>query len=79
MILKTLSIEYGRRFKETIIIGLHPGTVDTDLSKPFQRNVAKGKLFTPEYSASKLLDVIEQVKPEDSGLIFAWDGQQVPF
>lgn len=79
MIIKTLSIEFGRRFKETVIIGLHPGTVDTALSKPFQRNVAEGKLFTPEYSASKLLAVIDQVTPEDSGSLFAWDGKPVPF
>lgn len=79
MILKTLSIEFGRRFKDTVIIGLHPGTVDTDLSKPFQGNVPEGKLFTPEFSASKLLNVIDSVKPEDSGSLFAWDGKQVPF
>ena len=79
MILKTLSIEFGRRFKETVIIGLHPGTVDTDLSKPFQGNVPEGKLFTAEFSASKLLAVIDQVKPEDSGSLFAWDGEKVPF
>ena len=79
MVLKTLSIEFGRRFKDTIIIGLHPGTVDTDLSKPFQRNVAEGKLFTPQYSASKLLTVIDQVQAKDSGLLFAWDGKEIPF
>ena len=79
MIIKTLSIEFGRRFKETVIIGLHPGTVDTDLSKPFQRNVTEGRLFTPEYSASKLLAVIEHATPEDSGSLFAWDGKPVPF
>ena len=79
MVLKTLSIEFGRRFKDTIIIGMHPGTVDTGLSKPFQRNVPDGKLFTPEFSAEKLLAVIDQVGPKDSGLLFAWDGEQVPF
>jgi len=79
MVLKTLSIEFGRRFKETVIIGLHPGTVDTELSKPFQANVPEGKLFTAEYSAEKLLKVIDQVKPVDSGLLFAWDGKQIPF
>ena len=50
MILKTLSIETQRRFKNQLIIGLHPGTVDTALSKPFQGNVPEGKLFTPAFS-----------------------------
>lgn len=79
MVLKTLSIEYGRRFKDTVIIGLHPGTVDTDLSKPFQNNVPEGKLFTPEYSAEKLLHVIDNANSDNSGALLAWDGQTIPF
>ncbi|WP_409433426.1 SDR family NAD(P)-dependent oxidoreductase [Litorimonas sp. RW-G-Af-16] len=77
MILKCLSIEYGRRFKDTIIIGLHPGTVDTSLSQPFQGNVPEDKLFTPQFSAQKLLSVVDQVKPDDSGELFDWAGKRV--
>lgn len=79
MVLKTLSIEYGRRFKEAVIIGLHPGTVDTGLSKPFQANVPDGKLFTPEFSTEKMLAVIDQVGAADSGNLFDWAGKQVTF
>ncbi|WP_017930364.1 SDR family NAD(P)-dependent oxidoreductase [Robiginitomaculum antarcticum] len=79
MVLKNLSIEHGRRFKESIIVGLHPGTVDTDLSKPFQGNVPDGKLFTAEYSAAHLLDVIDGLTVEDTGDLFAWDGQRIAF
>ena len=78
MVLKTLSIEYGRRFKNIIIAGLHPGTVDTRLSKPFQNNVAENKLFTADYSAEKLLSVIDQIGFEDSGKILDWAGQIIP-
>ena len=77
MVLKTLSIEMGRRFKELVIIGLHPGTVDTNLSKPFQGNVPEGKLFTPDYSAEKLLAVIDNVTPADSGNLLDWAGETV--
>ena len=77
MILKTLAIEIGRRFKHQIILGLHPGTVDTPLSKPFQGNVPDGKLFTPEYSAKKLLSVIDQVTPDNSGDLLDWAGKIV--
>ena len=56
----------------------HPGTVDSDLSKPFQGNVAKGKLFTPEYSAQQLLSVLENLTPAQTGKCFAWDGQEIP-
>ncbi len=79
MILKTLAIETGRRFKHQIIVGLHPGTVDTDLSKPFQGNVPEGKLFTPQYSAEKLLHVVDSVSADDSGNLFDWAGKQIDF
>lgn len=77
MIVKSASIEVGRRNKGAIIVGLHPGTVDSDLSKPFQGNVATGKLFTPEFSAQKLLNVLEDLTPEQTGKCFAWDGKEI--
>jgi NAD(P)-dependent dehydrogenase (short-subunit alcohol dehydrogenase family) len=78
MLLKTAAIELGRTRKELVVLGLHPGTVDTGLSKPFQSNVSEGKLFTPEQSARYLLEVIDGVTPEHSGSVLAWDGQTVP-
>ena len=60
-------------------LGLHPGTVDTDLSKPFQGAVKPEKLFTPEFSAAKLLQVIDQATPADSGDLFDWAGQRINF
>ncbi len=78
MLIKTLSIEVKRQYPGMIIAGLHPGTVDTPLSQPFQQNVPANKLFTPEYSAQCLLNVIEQLTPEDSGACFAWDGKKIP-
>lgn len=77
MIIKNAAIEVGRRNKQAIIVGLHPGTVDSDLSKPFQGNVADGKLFTPEYSAEKLLEVLKNLSPEQTGKFFAWDGKEI--
>lgn len=77
MVIKTLSIEHGRRYKEAVIIGLHPGTVDTSLSKPFQSNVAPDKLFTPEFSAQRLLTVIDGLTPEDSGELYDWAGKHI--
>lgn len=79
MLLKTMAIEQARRFPQSIVVGLHPGTVDTTLSKPFQRGVPDGKLFTAEFSAQCLLNVIQDLTTADSGNLFAWDGQQIPF
>ncbi len=78
MIIKTLSIEYTRRLPKSIIVGLHPGTVDTSLSKPFQKNVPDHKLFTNEQSADYLLKVVGGLSVADTGLCFAWDGSLVP-
>ncbi len=77
MIIKNAAIEVGRSNKEAIIVGLHPGTVDSILSKPFQDNVPNGKLFTPEYSAGKLLEVLDNLSPENTGKCFAWDSEEI--
>jgi NAD(P)-dependent dehydrogenase (short-subunit alcohol dehydrogenase family) len=78
MIVKNAAIETARRDKDKIIVGLHPGTVDTKLSAPFQSNVQADKLFSPAQSAGYLLDVIDGLTPPDSGHVFAWDGQKIP-
>ena len=77
MILKNIAIETGRKNKNAIIIGLHPGTVNSNLSKPFQGNVPSEKLFTPDYSAEKLSKLLLALTPEETGKIFAWDGQEI--
>lgn len=77
MIIKTTSIEVSRTHKHAVVVGLHPGTVATELSRPFQKNVPEEKLFTAEYSARKLSDVINSVTVKDSGKIFAWDGSEI--
>ena len=77
MILKTLSVELARTH-QAVVAGLHPGTVDTALSAPFQRGVKPEKLFSPAFSAASLLTVIEGLTPADSGGVFAWDGAQIP-
>ena len=76
MIIKNAAIEMGRRHKDLIVLGLHPGTVDSELSKPFQGGVPH-EIFSPCQAAIYLLDVIEKARPEDSGKCFAWDGQEV--
>ncbi|AJI63612.1 short-chain dehydrogenase/reductase family protein [Francisella tularensis] len=77
MFIKTASIETKRLNPNAVIVGLHPGTVDSHLSEPFQARVPEGKLFTPEYSASKLIEVLDGLKADDSGKCFAWDGNEI--
>ena len=77
--LKTLSIEWRRKFPLSIVSILHPGTCDTKLSKPFQSAVPKGKLFTPAQSTEYLINIISSQKPADSGNFLAWDSSVIPW
>ncbi len=77
--LKTLSIEWRRKFPLSVVTLLHPGTCDTKLSKPFQSNVPKNKLFTTAQSSKYLVDIISEQKPSDSGNFIAWDKSVVPW
>ena len=77
MLIKTASIEIQRRNKHAIIIGLHPGTVDSPLSKPFQTHVPAQKLFDADFSVACLLKVIMDLEPKHTGKCFAWDGQEI--
>jgi NAD(P)-dependent dehydrogenase (short-subunit alcohol dehydrogenase family) len=78
MVIKNLSIELSRRHKSSVVVGLHPGTVDSELSKPFQTGVTPSKLFTPSDTAERLLGVLANLSPADSGRCFDWAGKEVP-
>lgn len=77
MLVRTLAIEDKRRNDRGIVVALHPGTVDTALSRPFQGNVQPGRLFDTERAALQLLDVIEELRPPDSGKIFDFEGIEI--
>lgn len=79
MLIRTFSIELALRYPKALCIALHPGTVDSRLSAPFQAGVPEGKLFTPERSATALLSVIDNLSADQTGKLFAWDGQEIPF
>ena len=78
-LIRTFSIEHARSHRHAAVVGLHPGTVDTRLSAPFQRGVPDGKLFSPEQAAGYLLRVIDGLTAEDTGGFFAWDGQSIDY
>ena len=76
-IVKNFSIELKRTNPKAIVLALQPGTVDSNLSEPFKRNVAQGKLFTPEQSRELLSNVIENATTNDSGNLLAYDGETI--
>ena len=78
MLVKNLAIELARTHKQAVAVSLHPGTVDTALSEPFQANLPEGQLTRPDHAARNLLAVIDGLTPEDSGHQFDWRGARVP-
>lgn len=79
MLMRNFAIEMAREKPHAVIAALHPGTVDSALSHPFQRNVAAERLFTPDRAAEQLLAVIDGLTPNVAGGLFAWDGQRLPW
>lgn len=72
-LLRSASVELKRLNPQATVLSLHPGTTDTELSKPFQGNVPAERLFTPTYTADRLLQVIARHGPADSGSFWAWN------
>ncbi|GAB3523965.1 SDR family NAD(P)-dependent oxidoreductase [Photobacterium alginatilyticum] len=79
MAIKTISIEWKHKLPNCCVFAFHPGTTDTNLSKPFQRNVPSNKLFTSDYVAYCLLELLDAAEPTDSGKFFSYDGTEIPW
>lgn len=79
MLMRNTAIEYKRTCPRAIVVTLHPGTTDTQLSRPFQRNVPPEKLFSVERTVRQLLAVLDQLQESDSGEFFSWDGSRLPW
>lgn len=77
--IKTMANECRIKHPRAAIVAIHPGTTDTDLSRPFQKNVRPGKLYSPEQTAWRLLDVLESIDETRSGEFFNWDGSTIPW
>ena len=78
-VLKTLSIEWKRSVPNVIVSALHPGTTDTSLSAPFQKNVPEGQLFDASKTATYLLNVLYGLSPDQSGSFWSFDGEPLPW
>lgn len=79
MLLKTASVEYGRRAKQTRLIAFHPGTTDTPLSKPFQGRVPAHKLFTPNFVAARMSTLMDAAVNGPQIQFLDWDGLPIPW
>jgi hypothetical protein len=78
MLLRNFALEMARTHPEGVVVGLHPGTVDSALSQPFQTGLAEGQLTAPEVAADNLLGVLAGLTPAHSGRVFDFKGEEVP-
>jgi len=78
-LMKTFAIELARRNRSACCLLLHPGTVDTPLSAPFQARVPAENLFTTDRAATQMLDIIAGSSSADTGRFIAWDGTDIPW
>ena len=74
-LVRTAAIELSRRAPNAICVALHPGTVDTGLSASFAKTGLD--VQTPELAATRLLEVIDQFTPVDSGGFFDYKGETI--
>jgi NAD(P)-dependent dehydrogenase (short-subunit alcohol dehydrogenase family) len=77
MLLKTAAIEYARRAKNVKLITFHPGTTDTALSKPFQRSVKPDNLFTPEFVAKHLVNIMNNQTVDGELSFIDWENEAI--
>lgn len=73
-IIRTASIELRRTHPEAILVGVHPGTVETDLSEPFSRGHTR---MPPLGAASRMLKTLDLVTRDQSGSFIAYDGSSI--
>ena len=76
MIIKTASIELARTKPNTVMIAMHPGTVNSRLSKPF-RGEQIGR--PASIAAAEMFQVIENLELNDSGSFLTYSGEKLPW
>lgn len=79
MVIKTAAIEYARRAPNVKLVAFHPGTVDTELSRPFQRNVPEDKLFSPDFVAERILSISSDLPIDGDASYLDWAGKTIPW
>ena len=79
MAMKTISIEWKHKVPNCCVLLFHPGTTDTALSKPFQKNLPEGQLHSADFTAQSLLRIIQTTGPKDSGRFISYDGSDIPW
>ena len=77
---KNVSMELSRGPKKVTCVALHPGTVDTDMMRPYIDKIPEGRtLFTTDKSVRKMMRIIENLREDDNGKFLGSDGKEIVF
>lgn len=79
MMVKTASVELARTHKKAAVAVIHPGTTQGPLSKPFSSGINRDNYYTPEQSATRILEITESLQPVNTGSFYNWDGSELPW
>jgi NAD(P)-dependent dehydrogenase (short-subunit alcohol dehydrogenase family) len=79
MLLKSTAVELARSAKNIKLISFHPGTTDSPLSKPFQKNVPKNKLFSSDFVAQQLMMIVNKTEADGEASFLDWQGKTIPW
>jgi len=74
-LIKTASIEISRSHPKMVCVGVHPGTVDSTLSRPFIQ--AAKNVQTPAEAARKIMTVLESLTSEHTGTLVDYQGKVI--
>lgn len=77
MVIRTLAIEWARLPRQISCFALHPGTVATELSRPFRKHLSTNQVFGVDAAADRLLRTIHSLTPEQTGGFYAYDGEKI--
>ncbi|HHQ4773017.1 TPA: SDR family NAD(P)-dependent oxidoreductase [Aeromonas veronii] len=77
MLLRCAAIELARRAPGVKLLAFHPGTVDTQLSRPFHANVPPGNVQSPELVADHLIKLMNRLQPDGELSFLDWQGKPI--
>lgn len=75
-LVRCAAVEIGRNRPDAVVVALHPGTIETPLTRRF----ARGRYTaSADEAARDLLDVIDKLNPDQSGGFFDYAGDEIPW